>query len=226
MKTIQKIIQFTFIGILIVALSNSFVLAQGKPKGKEWKVPEADAKKKSEVKSDDATIKAGKDVWSAQCKSCHGAKGLGDGTKAEKIDITCGDFSKTEVQNLSDGSLYWKITEGRKPMPSFAEKLSDTERWQVVAYVRTLKKGGAATTTSTTTTTTTTKTDPTPPKKDTDNSTTGVKNTNSDNLNKTDTTKVTYTQYKQLQSEVDQLKKDMAEMKAKLDAEKNEKDKK
>ncbi len=225
MKTIQKIIRFSFIGILLLAFSSSFVFAQVKPKGKEWKVPDADSKKKSAVKADDAAIKAGKEVWSAQCKSCHGAKGLGDGTKAEKIDISCGDFSKTEIQNLSDGALYWKITEGRKPMPSFAEKLSDTERWQVVAYVRTLKKGGAATTNSTTTTTPT-KTDPTPPKKDTDNSTTIVKNTNSDNLNKTDTTKVTYTQYKQLQSEVDQLKKDMAEMKAKLDAEKNEKDKK
>lgn len=115
--------------------------AQAKPKGKEWKVADADAKKKSAVKNDDeATIKAGKDVWNVQCKSCHGAKGLGDGPKAEKIDISCGDFSSKEIQDLSDGALFYKTTEGRKPMPSFKEKLSDTERWQVVAYIRTLKK--------------------------------------------------------------------------------------
>ena len=76
----------------------------------------------------------------AQCKSCHGLKGLGDGPKSESLDIFSGDFSKDEIQSLSDGSLFWKISEGRKPMPSFKEKLSDTERWQVVTYIRTLKK--------------------------------------------------------------------------------------
>ena len=108
-----------------------------KPKGKEWKVPAADAKKVSKGKAD-AT--AGKEIWSKECKSCHGAKGLGDGTKAEKIDISCGDFSSADVQGLTDGELFYKTTEGRKPMPSFKEKLDDTQRWQVVAYIRTLKK--------------------------------------------------------------------------------------
>lgn len=110
--------------------------AQAKPKGKEWKAPAADAAKKS-PKVDAA---AGKDLWATNCKSCHGVKGLGDGSKAEKIDISCGDFSSAAFQSLSDGELYYKTTVGRKPMPSFKEKLSDTERWQLVAYVRTFKK--------------------------------------------------------------------------------------
>lgn len=113
--------------------------AQTKPKGKEWKVPAADAKMKSTVTADDATLKEGKAIWLKDCKSCHGVKGLGDGTKADKIDITCGDFSSKEFQSLTDGELYYKTTAGRKPMPSFKEKLSNTERWQVVAYMRTLK---------------------------------------------------------------------------------------
>ena len=110
--------------------------AQAKPKGKEWKVPAADASKKS-PKVDAA---AGKDLWATNCKSCHGVKGLGDGSKAEKIDISCGDFSSKDFQSLTDGEIFFKTTSGRKPMPSFKEKLSDTERWQLVAFMRTLKK--------------------------------------------------------------------------------------
>ena len=140
MKTINQMALLMGAGIFLVTLSFGTASAQAKPKGKEWKVAEADAKKKSTVKDDEATVKAGKDIWTQQCKSCHGVKGLGDGAKAEKLEITCGDFSSAEVQDLSDGALYYKITEGRKPMPSFKEKLSDTERWQVVAYMRTLKK--------------------------------------------------------------------------------------
>lgn len=140
MKTINRMALLMGTGAFLVTLSFGTASAQAKPKGKEWKVPEAEAKKKSTVKDDDATIKAGKDIWAQQCKSCHGVKGLGDGAKAEKLEITPGDFSSKETQDLSDGGLYWKITDGRKPMPSFKEKLSDTERWQVVAYMRTFKK--------------------------------------------------------------------------------------
>lgn len=139
----MKHLKTTFIGLSLVAalFLCQTTNAQTKPKGKEWKVPAADASKKSTVKASDASaISEGKAIWLKDCKSCHGVKGLGDGTKAEKIDISCGDFSSKEFQSLTDGEMYYKTTVGRKPMPSFKEKLSDTERWQVVAYMRTLKK--------------------------------------------------------------------------------------
>jgi mono/diheme cytochrome c family protein len=139
MKNMKK----TLFGIAILAafMFTQTTNAQAKPKGKEWKTPAADASKKSTVKAGDASaISEGKSIWGTNCKSCHGVKGLGDGTKAEKIDISCGDFSSKEFQSLTDGELFYKTTAGRKPMPSFKEKLSDTERWQLVAYMRTLKK--------------------------------------------------------------------------------------
>ena len=113
--------------------------AQEKPKGKPWPTPEASVKAKNPVKADDASIKEGKDLYAQHCKSCHGAKGKGDGTKAEKIDISCGDFSAPEMAKVTDGELYYKTTEGRKPMPSYKEKLSDNERWAIVNYLRTLQ---------------------------------------------------------------------------------------
>ena len=139
MKNMKKIL----FGLAIMAAFTftQTTNAQAKPKGKEWKVPAGDASKKSTVKAGDASaISEGKNLWGTNCKSCHGVKGLGDGTKAEKIDISCGDFSSKDVQSSTDGELFYKTTTGRKPMPSFKEKLSDTERWQLVAFIRTLKK--------------------------------------------------------------------------------------
>lgn len=132
------------VGVLVASFTLGMSInasAQGKPKGKPWPAPETAQKMKNPVKADDATLKEGKDLYAQHCKSCHGVKGKGDGPKAEKIDISCGDFTEGDYLNESDGASYWRITEGRKPMPSYKEKLSDHERWAVVAYIRTLGKG-------------------------------------------------------------------------------------
>ena len=42
------------------------------------------------------------------------------------------------MNGMPDGEIYWKITEGRKPMPSFKNQLSDEQRWQLVNFLRTL----------------------------------------------------------------------------------------
>jgi len=139
MKNMKKIL--FGLAILAAFTFTQTTNAQAKPKGKEWKVPAADANKKSTVKASDAAVLSeGKAIWGKDCKSCHGVKGLGDGTKAEKIDISCGDFSSKEFQSKSDGELFYYTKVGRKPMPSFKEKLSDKEIWAVVAYMRTMKK--------------------------------------------------------------------------------------
>jgi mono/diheme cytochrome c family protein len=125
---------------LSFCLSSNMVMAQAKPAGKPWKAPDTSVKMKNPVKADEASLKEGKELYSQHCKSCHGSKGKGDGPKAEKIDISCGDFSTAEFAKISDGEIWWKTTEGRKPMPSFKEKLSDNERWAVVNYIRTMAK--------------------------------------------------------------------------------------
>lgn len=138
MKKVTNLFKVVFVICLLLGLS---VSAQDKPKGKPWLAPESAIKIKNPVKSDDAKLKEGKELYAQHCKSCHGSKGLGDGTKAEKIDISCGDFTNVDYAKVTDGEAYWKTTEGRKPMPSFKEKLSDNERWTVINYVRSLGKG-------------------------------------------------------------------------------------
>ena len=138
---IKSLLKISF----VLAMSSVFsihVMAQApaKPKGKPWSAPDEYVKMKNPITIDDSTLINGKDLYTQHCKSCHGTKGKGDGAKADKIEIQCGDFTSQEYIKESDGETYWKTTEGRKPMPSFKEKLSDTERWQVIYYIRSLAK--------------------------------------------------------------------------------------
>ena len=125
------------IAIMVVALGLlSFTMLQNKP----WNVPDAAAKKANPVKSDAESLKTGKELWSKHCTSCHGKLGKGDGTKAAQLETEMEDFATEDVQKQSDGSMYFKIAEGRHDMPTFKKKIPDeTEIWSVVNYVRTLK---------------------------------------------------------------------------------------
>lgn len=125
---------------LLIALSATMQLgtAYAQEKGKPWPAPESAVKMKNPVASNAESINEGKILYAKHCKSCHGAKGKGDGPKAANLDISSGDFSSEEFMKESDGSIYWKTTEGRDPMPEFKKKMSDDERWQVVNYIRTM----------------------------------------------------------------------------------------
>jgi mono/diheme cytochrome c family protein len=126
--------------VCLMAFTSQTGFAQGKPKGLPWPAPASAVSLKNPVKADALSIKDGKELYIKNCKSCHGETGKGDGTKAGNLDISCGNFSGPAFAKTTDGELFWKITEGRKPMPTFAKKLSDAERWAVVNYIRTLGK--------------------------------------------------------------------------------------
>ena len=111
-----------------------------KPAAKPWPCPEKYAKMVNPIKPDAGILAAGKDVWEKQCRSCHGKTGKGDGTKAKNLNVALVDFTTDEYQNKSDGELFWRVTEGKKPMPTNKEKISDIERWSVVLYTRTFAK--------------------------------------------------------------------------------------
>ena len=142
MKAITKIAkQVTGISaaICLMTFATQTTFAQGKPKGLPWPAPATAISVKNPVKADAVSIKDGKEIYIKNCKSCHGDAGKGDGTKAGNLDISCGVFGGPAFAKITDGELFWKITEGRKPMPTFAKKLTDAERWSVVNYIRTLK---------------------------------------------------------------------------------------
>jgi mono/diheme cytochrome c family protein len=46
------------------------------------------------------------------------------------------------MQKATDGELFWKMTTGRAPMPSWQDKLTETQRWELVNYLRKLTQEG------------------------------------------------------------------------------------
>jgi mono/diheme cytochrome c family protein len=79
-------------------------------------------------------------IYTKNCASCHGKAGLGDGVKARALKNSPGDFSKAEFQSLSDGDVFYKTKTGRDEMPKYEGKLTDDDIWNIVNYMRTLKK--------------------------------------------------------------------------------------
>lgn len=94
------------------------------------------------MKPDDASIARGKELFAINCQMCHGATGEGTGPVAAfLINFKPANLTSDVVQAKSDGSIFLTITNGIEgAMPPLNENLTVSERWDVVNYVRTLKK--------------------------------------------------------------------------------------
>jgi mono/diheme cytochrome c family protein len=57
-----------------------------------------------------------------------------------ELNIHPAKLSDPKLSTESDGALFWKITTGKKPMPTYGKRLSETDRWNLVNYIRTLPK--------------------------------------------------------------------------------------
>ena len=131
----MKTLKLLFLLSVTLFLSVS-VVAQPKP----WVAPANFKTMKNPVAKSDASTKAGLAVFTKNCTSCHGKTGLGDGVKARTLKNFPGDFTKADFQGLADGEIYYKTKTGRDEMPKYEGKLADDDIWNVVNYLRTLKK--------------------------------------------------------------------------------------
>ncbi len=112
--------------------------AVAQPGGTPWKAPARAAKKVNPLPADPSVLAAGKALYAEQCLSCHGTKGLGDGPAARDLERPAGNLADPKLWDQTDGEIFWKITEGKKPMPTFSQLLTEEQRWQIVHHMRTL----------------------------------------------------------------------------------------
>lgn len=107
-----------------------------------WPVPSDAVNVKNPEPSDEASIKNGKTLYHTYCAPCHGDKGKGDGPASASLNPKPADHTSAMVQAESDGTIYYKITEGRAhtAMPPFKAVLHPDQRWAIVNYMRTLGK--------------------------------------------------------------------------------------
>ncbi len=77
-------------------------------------------------------------TFKAKCAPCHGADGKGDTPAGQKLGAH--DFTSPEVAKMTDAELIEITKHGKNKMPAYADKLSDAEIKDLVAYVRQLGK--------------------------------------------------------------------------------------
>lgn len=89
-----------------------------------------------------AKLRRGAIVFDRQCSSCHGWTGQGTGPEAFALVPAPADLEwlARTPRARSEPYMYWSIAEGGRQfesdMPAFRRRLSKSDTWAVIAYVR------------------------------------------------------------------------------------------
>lgn len=101
------------------------------------------AAKKNPMEPTPDSIAKGQAIFKKNCQMCHGEKGMGDGPAGQRLNPRPRNFTdKSKMQKMTDEEMFKDITKGEGPMPAFEHKLSETDRWHVINYVRTFAAAG------------------------------------------------------------------------------------
>ena len=120
----------------MIACAGSLSAQEKKP----WVAPDAAKAVKNPVPATPENLTAAAQLFKDNCVLCHGEKGKGDGIAAG-TDVPPANFTDAKlIRPETDGSLFWKMSEGRGPMPPWKDTLLEKERWQLVNYIRKLNK--------------------------------------------------------------------------------------
>ena len=155
----KKILIVLWIAIFLAGCggSETFPMMGGEPGGMmggdsgmmnrhHAQVPEEYAGKTAPVTSDESLLR-GAEIYAANCATCHGETGLGDGPASASLNPQPAPISHT-TQMLADDLLFYRVSEGGVPfqtaMPAWKGVLNEQQIWDVISYVRELGAGNAA----------------------------------------------------------------------------------
>lgn len=101
----------------------------------------ADARKmKDPLQKSKENILAGASVFQQNCSGCHGPAGVPT-RKFANLANQPANLTQENMKHLADGEMFWVLTRGAPGgMPSFADDLSEGQRWQCIQFVRRLGK--------------------------------------------------------------------------------------
>jgi mono/diheme cytochrome c family protein len=126
--------------LAVLTLAYSAGPAQADSMSGKWLSPAPSAAKKNPIAPTQDSIAAGQKIYLKTCAMCHGKGGDADGPAVIELNIHPAKLSDPQLVTEPDGALFWKITTGKKPMPAYGKRLSETDRWHLVNYIRTLPR--------------------------------------------------------------------------------------
>jgi mono/diheme cytochrome c family protein len=121
------------LGILLAALRNFPLMAQGDPEA---------AKIKNPVAATQDSLNTGQQLYQRHCASCHGKNGQG-GSGNDLIPAAPSLIGSQWKHGSSDGEIFKSIKEGVPPdfnMTPWGDRLKDQDIWNILNYIRSLAK--------------------------------------------------------------------------------------
>lgn len=128
---------YTFLIVLVFMIcgGTSVVIAQNP----NWIAPAYSSSYKNPFKGNATATADGKIIYNQMCVLCHGLQGKGNGEAGLSLERKPANFLALKVINQTDGNIFWKITNGKAPMATYEELLTDDQRWKLVNYIRELE---------------------------------------------------------------------------------------
>lgn len=106
-------------------------------------VPAEYAGKTNPLANDPTAVEAGSQLYTTNCATCHGTEGMGDGPAAAALNPPPRPLA-TEMDQIGDDYLYWRIAEGgamapfHSVMPAWKMIINEDQIWQIITFLRTL----------------------------------------------------------------------------------------
>jgi len=97
------------------------------------------------LQTDVAQIEQGKELFMRKCAHCHGKPSEGRSDRANFFKPAAPNFTDVHYRDLDPAFLYWRIEVGKtvdpylsqgSVMPAWGSYFSETQIWQIVAYLR------------------------------------------------------------------------------------------
>lgn len=101
---------------------------------------------KTNSKTSEADVAEGKKIFDTHCTLCHGPNGDGDAAAGKALTPPASNLTDPKLQEvMKDDYMFWHIMKGgaalgHTGMTPFEGTLKDDQVWQVIAYIRSLKK--------------------------------------------------------------------------------------
>lgn len=89
------------------------------------------------------SVAHGRSLYEANCTSCHGRGGLGDGPLAASLPKLPANMSEPHTALHTAGDMFWWLTHGipESGMPGFANTTTPEDRWDTINFLRAFSQG-------------------------------------------------------------------------------------
>lgn len=136
---LRRMVFIALLGMIVIAIVLA-VMRRG-----EWIIPEEARQRQNPLQSSPQVFEAARPLYKENCERCHGVTGKGNGPESARQYPAPSDLTDAKRMNaLTDGAIFYQISEGRRPMPSFKKRMTEDQRWQLVLFIQSFSSPSAS----------------------------------------------------------------------------------